>query len=175
MKMKNNKHHNRGFTLLELMVTTAMLAVLTTATMVLVRTSYSAWNRHEHDQEVRQAGIAVLRHIVRHVRQATSVSAISSGSDNSGTLSILTTSGQTLVWDHDAGTNRVLFGITTANQLLATGIEELNFVGLRTDGTTLTTDVGLVHSIRATAKVQLNRPSGTEVVTASCQGWLRAW
>lgn len=175
MKLKNNNQHKRGFTLLELMVTTAMLAVLTTATMVLVRTSYSAWNRHEEDQEVRQGGIAVLRHIVRHVRQATSVSAISSAADNSGSLSVLMTTGQTLVWDHDAGTKRVLFGVTTANQLLATGIEELNFVGLRTDGSTQTSDVGLIHSIRATTEVELNHPAGTEAVTASCQGWLRAW
>lgn len=170
-----NRYPRHGFTLLELMVTTAMLAVLTTATMVLVRTSYSAWNRHEEDQETRQAGIAVLRHIVRHVRQATAVSAISSASDNSGSLSVLTPSGQTLVWDHDSGTKRVLFGVTTADQVLATGIEELNFVGLRTDGTTASTDVGLIHSVKATTEIQLERPNGVEPVAASCQAWLRAW
>jgi prepilin-type N-terminal cleavage/methylation domain-containing protein len=173
--MKNNFPHSRGFTLLELMVTTAMLAVLTTATMVLVSTSYSAWNRHEEVQATRQAGIAVLRHIVRHVRQASSVVAISTAADNSGTLSILTPTGQTLVWDHDAGTKRVLFGVITANQVLATGIEELNFAGIRTDGVTLTTDVGLIHSIRATTEVSLVHPASTEAVTASCQAWLRAW
>src|SRR5262245_50211786 len=131
--MKNNKRQH-GFTLLELMVTTAMLAVLSTATMALVRTTYSAWNRHEEDQVTRQSGIAVLRHIMRHVRQATAVMAISGASDNSGTLSVLTASGQTLVWDHDAATKRVLFGVTTANQVLATGVEKLNIVGYRTDG-----------------------------------------
>jgi hypothetical protein len=112
---------------------------------------------------------------VRHVRQATSVSAISSAADNSGSLSLLTSSGQTYVWDHDAGTKRVLFGITTATQVLATGIEELNFVGIRTDGSTQTTDVGLIHSIRATTEVALDHNSGIEAVTASCQAWLRAW
>lgn len=170
-----NSNRQLGFTLLELMVTTAMLAVLSTATMTLVRTSYSAWNRHEEDQETRQAGIAVLRHIVRHARQATAVMAISSAGDNSGSLSVLTTSGQTLVWDHDAGTKRVLFGVTTANQVLATDIEELNFVGFRTDGTTASTDVGLIHSIRASTEIALNHPAGTEAVTTSCQAWLRAW
>ena len=157
------------------MVTTAMLAALSTATMALVRTSYAAWNRHEEDQETRQAGIAVLRHIVRHVRQATAVTAISTPNDNSGTLSVLTASGQTLVWDHDAATKRVLFGVTTANQVLATGIEELNFVGLRTDGAATTTDVGLIHSVRATTEIALHHTSGTEAVTTSCQAWLRAW
>jgi prepilin-type N-terminal cleavage/methylation domain-containing protein len=172
----NNRHdQQRGFTLLELMVTTAMLAVLTTATMALVRTTYSAWNRHEEDQETRQAGIAVLRHIVRHVRQASAISSISGSSDNSGSLSLLMPTGQILVWDHDAGTKRVLFGVTTASQVLATNIEELNFVGLRNDGLTTTTDVGLIHSIRATTEVALNQSGGPLPVTTSCQAWLRAW
>jgi hypothetical protein len=157
------------------MVTTAMLAILTTSTMVLVRTTYSAWNRHEEDQATRQSGIAVLRHIVRNVRQATSVTAISTAGDNSGTLSVLTPTGQTLIWDHDAATKQVLFGVSTADQVLATGIEKLSFVGIRTDGSTLTTDVGLIHSIQATTEVALSRPSGTEAVTTSCQAWLRAW
>ena len=172
--MKNNDRQN-GFTLLELMVTMAMLAVLSTATMELVRTSYVAWHRHEEDQQTRQAGIAVLRHIGRHVRQAAAVMAISSAADDSGTLSILTPTGETLVWDHDAGTKQVLFGVTTANQVLATDIEKLNFAGFRTDGVTATSDVGLIHSIRATTEVALHRPNGTEAVTTSCQSWLRAW
>jgi prepilin-type N-terminal cleavage/methylation domain-containing protein len=173
--MKNEPHQYRGFTLLELMVTTAMLAVLTTATMALVRSSYAAWNRHEEDQEIRQGGIAVLRHIVRHARQATSVTAISTAADNSGTLSILTPTGQILVWDHDAATKRVLFGVTTASQVLATNIEELSFVGYRTDGITTATDVGHIHTVRVTTEVVLNHPAGAEAVTTSCQSWLRAW
>lgn len=157
------------------MATTAMLAVISTATIGLVRTSYAAWNRHESDHQISRSGVAVLRHIVRHFRQATAVTAISGVADNSGTLSILTASGQTLVWDHDAATKRVMFGVTTANQLLATDIEELNFVGYRTDGITATTDIGLIHSIRATTEVTLDRPSGPQAVTTSCQAWMRAW
>lgn len=161
--------------MLELMVTTAMLAVLSTATMALVRTSYLAWNRHEQDQQTRQAGIAVLRHITRHVRQAIAVTAISTAGDNSGNLSVLTTTGQTLVWDHNPNTKQVLFGVNTANQVLATDIEALNFVGLRNDGTEVSADVGLIHSIRATTTVALDRPVDPETVTTSCQAWLRAW
>lgn len=173
--MKNSRKQLRAFTLLELMVTTAMLAVISTATMSLVRTSYAAWNRHEEDQEIRQSGIAVLRHIVRNVRQATAVMAISSAADNSGSLSILSATGQTLVWDHDAATKRVLFGVTTATEVLATDIEELNFVGYRTDGTTPTTDVGLIHAVRAATEVALDHPGGSQAVTTSCEAWLRSW
>jgi prepilin-type N-terminal cleavage/methylation domain-containing protein len=172
--MKNNSRQH-GFTLLELMATTAMLAVLSTATMTLVRTSYSAWNRHEDDQETRQAGIAVLRHIVRHVRQATAVMAVSNANDNEGALAVLMPSGQTLVWKLDGKTKRVLFGVTTADQILATNIEKLNFTGYRTDGITSTTEVGLIHSIGVKTEVALNHSAIYQGVTTSCQSWLRAW
>ncbi len=153
-----------------------MLAALSTALMVLVQSSYAAWSRHEADHETRQAGIAVLRHIVRQARQATSVVAISGPTDNSGSLSLLTASGSTIVWDHNATTNQVLYGVTTATQVLANDIEELTFLGIRTDGVTTSTDVGLIHSIKATTTVTLERPAGaTEDAQASCQAWLRAW
>ena len=83
--MKNNRQTSRrGFTLLELIVSTAMLAALTTSCMVIVRTSYTAWNRHEDDHTQRQAGLDVLKHIVRKTRQIKAVTAISSASDISG-------------------------------------------------------------------------------------------
>ena len=174
--MKNNRtRHRAAFTLLELTVTTGMLALIATSSMVLVRTSYTAWNRHEDDHAQRQAGLAVLRHITRQARQARSVVAISAATDNSGTLSLLTTDGQLQVWDHDAVTKEVRFGIDTATDVLATGIEELTFVGLKVNGWEQTMQPGWIHSVQATTKVNLTRPSGTDVVTSSCQAWIRAW
>lgn len=159
------------------MVTTAMLAGITTACMVLVRVSYTAWQVHEQEQTARQAGIAVLRHIVRHTRQAIGVSAISIASDKSGTMSLTTASGSTLVWDHDAANKRVLYGVNTATQVLAEGIETLSFVGLRADGVTATTEVGLIQCISAKTSVVVDRQGTTpdETVAASCQAWLRSW
>ena len=156
-------------------MTTAMLALITTSSMVLVRTSYTAWNRHEDDHAQRQAGLAVLRHITRQARQAKAVFAISAPTDNSGTLSLLTTDGQLQVWDHDAVTKEVRFGINTATDVLATGIEELTFVGIKVSGWEQTTEPGWIHSVDSTTKVNLTRPSGTDVVTSSCRAWLRAW
>jgi len=172
---KNRKTSRGGFSLLELIVTTAMLATLTTSCMVIVRTSYTAWNRHEDDHATLQGGQAVLRHIVRQVRQARAVMAISLDTDNSGTLSLLDANGNVLVWEHDAGTKQVLFGITTATNVLATGIEELNFVGKTLNGSDNNTDPGLIHSVQCTTKVNITRPVGIESVTTSNQAWLRAW
>lgn len=176
MKMKNRQPGKRvGFTLLELMVATAMLATLSVACMTLVRTSYTAWLRHETDHESRQQGIAVLRHIVRQVRQAQSVVAISDPSETSGNLALLMKSGDIYVWQHNASTKQVLFGVDTANDLLATGVDQLSFLGIRADGYSTTTDPSLVHSVIATTKVNVVRPGGNETVTTTCQGWLRSW
>ena len=165
----------RGFSLLELITATAMLAVLTSASMVIVRTSYTAWSRHEDDHAQRQAGISVLKHIVRRSRQCRAVADISLPSDNSGSLTLLDTNGNLLVWEHDAGSKEVRYGITTATNVLATGIETLTFVGLKVDGITPTTEVGLIHSVDCTTTVNLARPAGTDTVTASSQAWIRSW
>ena len=126
--------------------------------MVMVRTSYKAWNRHEDDHGQRQSGLAVLKHIVRQTRQAKAAVAISLATDNSGSLSLLYTYGNLLVWTHDAGNKEVLFGVTTATNVLATGIEQLNFVGFKVDGVTPTTDPGLIHSVQCTTQVNLTKP-----------------
>ena len=160
---------------MELTVTTAILALVATASMALVRTSYTAWNRHDDDQSQRQEAAAVLRHICRYARQSRGVMAISSAADNSGTLSLLMPDGQTYVWDHDGGTKEVRFGIGSASSLLASGIEELNFRGIKVDGATQTTEVGMIHSILCTVKFNLTRPTGNALITVSSHAWLRSW
>ena len=69
----------------------------------------------------------------------------------------------------------MLYGTTSANNLLATGITELTFVGLKANGSTPTTQTDLIHAIRCTMKYTLTRPSGTTTETISCTAWLRAW
>ncbi len=174
--MKNNRNtKRRGFTLLELIVSTAMLAALTTSCMVIVQTSYTAWQRHEDDHSQRQSGLAVLQHIARQVRQAKAVMAISAANDYSGSLSLLAADGTVLVWDHIGPTNEVYFGIGTATEVLATGIEKLKFVGLKVDGATETIEPGLIHTVECTAEVNVTHPAGTEAVVTSIRAWLRAW
>jgi len=171
----SNQERRTGFTLLELIVSTAMLAMLATACMMLVRTSYTAWNRHEDDHAQRQGGLLVLQHIARQTRQSRAIMAITAASDNSGSLSVLTTDGRLLVWEHNAATKEVLYGEDTATSVLATSIEELTFVGIKVNGIEPTTETGLIHLVECTTKVNLTRPTGIKAVTASCRAWLRAW
>jgi len=178
--MKKSNYQNQrtargGFSLMELIVTTAMLATLSASCMVIVRTSYTAWNRHEDDLAQRQQGLVVLQHIIRHTRQAASVIAISPSTETSGSISMLDAAGNILVWQHNAGTKEVRFGITTATNVLATNIEELGFVAFKADGTTPTTDPGLIHVVQCTTKINITRPAGTETIATSNRAWLRAW
>jgi prepilin-type N-terminal cleavage/methylation domain-containing protein len=175
MKMKSNRQHRLGFSLLELAVTTAILAMVATSSMTLVRTAYTAWHRHDDDQTQRQQAAAVLRHVCRHVRQAKAVMAVSAATDTSGTMSLLMPSGGVIVWEHNNSTREVDFGVGTASELLVHGIDELTFQATKVDGATVATDIGLIHSILCTVKFTLPRPSGSKVVTISSRAFIRSW
>ena len=169
---KHSHHRRTGFSLLELLVTVTIMATLMSSVFVLLRTGRSAWEANDTDQTRLEAAHAVMRHIVRHVRQSEEVTAISSSFDNSGTLSVLMPSGEIYVWDHAAGL--VSFGINSADDLLGENITELNFIGYEADGTTTTTTVADIQSILATVTVTLPRNTGaTQIV--QCWIWKRSW
>jgi len=174
MHPTRNKHR-RGFTLVEAVAATAIMATLTTASFTLVRTANNAWLRHRNDSGQRREAVVALQHIMRMVRQATRVTAISTAVDASGGLTLLMPAGTTAIWDHDAGTNQILYGTTSANSLLAAGITELTLLGLKADGATATTQTDLIHAIRCTIKYVVTRPAGPVTETLSCEAWLRAW
>jgi prepilin-type N-terminal cleavage/methylation domain-containing protein len=171
----NRTNPRAGFTLVEMMAATAMMAVLTTSSFALIRTANDAWRRHRDDSQQRRDAIAALQHVIRRLRQATEVSVISPAGDWSGYMTLLMADGTTAMWDHDGATNQVLYGTTLANNLLAEGVTGINFLGLSANGSTATTDPTKIHSVRVTVTYALNRPGGSTNETVSCVAWLRAW
>lgn len=172
---QTNRSVRAAFTLVEVIAATAIMAVLTTSSFAIVRTAHSAWLRHRSDSEQRREAVAALQHIVRRVRQATAVAAVSTPSDVSGSLTVLMPDGTSAIWDHDAPTNRVNFGTVTANSLLAQGITEMNCIALSANGTSQATTPDLAHSVRCTLKYALSRPTGSVTETVTGLAWLRAW
>jgi prepilin-type N-terminal cleavage/methylation domain-containing protein len=172
---RTRRTSRRGFTLIEAIAATAIMATLTTASFTLVRTANTAWLRHRNDSGQRREAVVAMQHIMRNVRQASRVTAISTAADTSGAVSLLTPAGVVAQWDHNSGTNQVLYGTASPTNLLATGITELTFVGLKADGATATTQTDLIHAIRSTIKYTIARPTGTATETLSATGWLRAW
>jgi prepilin-type N-terminal cleavage/methylation domain-containing protein len=173
--MSRTDRRQSGFTLVEVMAATAIMAVLTTASFTLIRTANDAWRRHRDDSMQRGQAVAALQHLVRRVRQATQVTAISTAADNSGFLTLQMADGTSAMWDHNSGTSQVLYGTATPNNLVAEGIAQMNFVALTANGLAMTTDPTKIHAVRCTAWYTLSRPSGPLTETVSCLAWLRAW
>jgi len=163
-----------GMTLLELLLATAMMTTVLTAVAVLLRGAHASWTAQQQDTEQLMALHATVRHIVRHTRQATAVTALSAADEAAGTLSVEMPGGETYVWSRSSGTNQVLFGIGTADQLLAENITALNFTGYKADAVTETTDPGEIHGVECRAQISLPRDAGGQRSVA-CWVWLRSW
>jgi type II secretory pathway pseudopilin PulG len=160
--------------LLELVIATTLLAVVMTSVSVVLRTGRQAWEAHEASYARVEAAQATLRHIVREVRQADDVVALSAADDNSGSLSLEMRNGDIKVWDHDAGTNSVNYGIGAANSLLAPDITGLRFTGFETNGTTTTTLPEDVQALRVEVTIPLPAGAGGSGVFSSW-AWVRSW
>ena len=151
-----------------------MLATVATAVSVVVRGAHAAWEAQENDYHRLEAAHAVVLHVVRGIRQATAVTAVTDPSEVAGSLSLLMPTGDTHVWDRDSGTDEVNFGVSAASDLLAEGITALTFTAYEADGVTPTTTVDDVHSIKCQVTVQLTQGGGT-ARSVSCWAWLRSW
>jgi type II secretory pathway pseudopilin PulG len=164
----------RGMTLLELVIASSMLAMVLTTIGVVMRTGRQAWEAHSADYTRIEAAHATVRHVVRRLRQAKAVSAITPSTDNSGTLSVQMQDGSIEVWDHDGGTNVINYGVTTASNLLSPNITGLRFTGYQANGTTTTTTASLIKAVRIEVSVLLPVDTGGARVVSSW-AWLRSW
>ena len=167
-------HARCGFSLLELVVSCAMLGTLMVAVGGVLRTSRQAWEGHEGDFVRLQSLHSLVRHIVRNVRQADSVTEISLASDTSGRLGLQLADASIVVWDHDSATSKVSFGVTTPSSFLAENTTTLKFTGYKADGVTATTTPSLVQSILIEATTTLPRETSA-TKTISSWAWVRSW
>jgi type II secretory pathway pseudopilin PulG len=177
MKPKGSNSIRRaraGMTLLELVIASAMMATLLTAVTLVLRSGRQSWEAHEADYTRLEGLHATLRHMVRQVRQADAVTAISAASDNSGALTLLMPDGTKMAWDHDGVTNTMKCGVTTADQLLASNITALNIVGYKPDGVTATVVPSEIQNLKISVSVQLPRDTNA-TRTYSSWAWIRSW
>ena len=164
----------RGLSLLEMIIATAMMSMMMTSVVVIVRSGYSIWNAQEQDIDIANNANSVLRHVVRELRQAEAVTAISAPASTSGSLSVLSASGATKTWSHNSGLAQVSFNNGATTQLLAPTINQLNFIGFEADGTTQTTVASDIHAVKCTVTVTLTKGGG-QTRTVSCRTWIRSW
>lgn len=174
MKHRLEARQRRGFSLLEMVFATSMLATLMVAVVVLVRGGYAAWDSYERDLEVTGNGHGTLRHMLRNLRQADAVTSISESTDNSGALSVLMADGSTYSWSHDDSVDLVYFNNGGGDSLLAAKIDQLTFIGYEADGTTTTTTPENIQLVECRLQITLPHGAGTPLTLAT-RCWLRSW
>jgi prepilin-type N-terminal cleavage/methylation domain-containing protein len=164
----------RGFSLMEMMAATAVMAVIMTSAIVVIRSGYAVWTAYEQDVDIAENAYGVLRHFIRQMRQATAVTAISAASDTTGDLSFTTAGGVTQSWSLNGGTSQVAFNNGTTSNTLAKWINQLVFVGYQADGVTATTVVDDIQVVKCTVQVTMTQ-GGTSTRTVSAKAWIRSW
>ena len=172
MTMRIRRNTNRGVSLLELTVSTAIVAIIITAATGAIRTSQGIWYEYDEDAAKLQSAHATALNLARELRQCVSVSAISGPSDTAGTITAVRSDSQVIVWALVSG--EALFGINTADNLLADGLTSLTFTGYEADGSTTTTVPADIRSVEFVVTTVLDRPvNPTKNIRARV--WLRAW
>ena len=151
-----------------------MLAMLMTSISIVMRAGRDSWNAHEGDAIRIEAAHSVLRHVVRQIRAADAVTEVTAATDNSGRLGLRMQNGDIYIWDHDDTNNRVDFGITTPDNLLAPEITGLRFRGLEADGVTAAASAADVQCLQIEVTIELPREmNGQRIVTS--WAWVRSW
>lgn len=166
----------RGITLLELVITSSMLAVIGTSLSLVLRTSRSAWETNDSATAAQQQSHAVALHFVRNAREAYKVIAITGTS-----VTLETRAGEQLTWSHqvagpDGRSNVVMvrFSSMGTQYPLAYNIRNLTFAGYKADGVTPAATASDVRLIQVDATVE-QTGSAQLLQTASSRVWIRAW
>ncbi len=149
-----------------------MMAALMTSGVVLLRTTQSVWEAHQEDHVRLEAAQKLVRHLVRRIRQADSVVAITDANNLSGSVTLLMPDGNNYIWSHSVGAVR--YGVGTASSYLARDIDALWFVAYKADGTTPTTDPTAIQSIACFTTITLPHGAG-QTRTISGRAWRRTW
>ncbi len=166
-----NSNDRQGASMIELLCSLAVGATLMIATITVLRSTHTAWKAHENELSPAFNQSAVHRHIVQHVRQAGSVSAISNPTNNSGNLTIQKPDGTTYTWSLSGGSvNCSVNG--GGSEPIADEISSLSFTGFEANPSNSTTTVDDIQSVRCF--VGVNQPLGGNRTTSS-YSWLRAW
>ena len=164
----------RGYSLWEVVIASTLLTTVVTAVSVVARTGRQAWEAEDGDVKKLEAAHAAVRHLIRNIRQATDITAVSADGVSPGTLSLTLPSGSTVAYAYD-GTNSVInYGVTTASSILADNITSLKFYSYKADGTTSTATATSVQLMKIVVGVSLTKDTNA-ARTVTGWVWVRAW
>lgn len=161
----------RGMTLLETTMAFSLAAMLLTPVLGLLHTSRQVWEVTDSDASRVQTLHATLRNVSEQLRSAKVITAVETLPGKSARLSFVNSSGQVRGWLHDSRLKQVVFLQPGSTDLLAEGIEEVQFETYSAAGVP-TVHPPDVRQIRCRMTVQL-QGKNNERRTAECWTWLR--
>lgn len=168
--------HRCGITLLELVISSSMLAVLATSLGLVLRTSRTAWESGDSHYAAQQHAQSVVLHFVRQARETRGVASI-----GSSRIQLELRDGGTMEWSLQpvgptghSGTIMVKYSSPAQEIPLAYGVSNLSFSGFEADGATPTSQVTKIRLVEVRATINV-ADSSIAQQTFSSRVWIRAW
>jgi len=149
----NKTAAKHGFTLIELIIVTAMIAVIGMATVGIVRNSYDDWKLDSSRSTLLQDGQAVVDQMARILRQAKAFYTVSDSSDQAGYVTFKSTDGITEEFRLNTGTDELEYGQPGNLSALTGAVTSLVFTIYDIDGNVLAdpVQIGSVQSVQISA------------------------
>lgn len=117
----------RAFTLVELILTVSMVAVIGTATIGIVRSSHEDWQLTSSRSAVLQDGRAAVVRMIRELRQTKGIRSVSAPGDDAGSITFESIDGQENEFRLNTETDEIEFGLVGSLSGLIGAVSRLVF------------------------------------------------
>jgi prepilin-type N-terminal cleavage/methylation domain-containing protein len=149
----NKTAAKHGFTLIELIIVTAMIAVIGLATIGIVRNSYDDWKLDSSRSALLQDGQAAVDQMARILRQAKGFYTVSDSTDQAGYITFKSIDGIIEEFRLNTGTDELEYGQPGNLSALTGAVTSLVFTCYDIDGNVLAdpVQIGSVQSVQISA------------------------
>jgi len=143
-------HTQKGISILEILLVVAILSLIVVAISPLFGSIVRSWQIGERQTELYNRARVGMDRMVKAIRQAQSVSSITSASDTDGQLVLTDTDDETFGFRRNSSDNELEYdlpGTPTSWSTLVDSVGSLSFTAYEANGTTTTTTVSDIKSI----------------------------
>ncbi len=147
-ELKKHVKCYRAFTLIEVILATVMVAIVSTAMVGMIYSNYNSWKFGSGRSTLLQDGRAVLEQMTRVLRQAKNFTSVTSPTDQAGQITFTDVDGVTQQFRRNASTSEIEYGEPGDLSALAGYVSGLVFTCYDADANSLAAPVN-ARKIRA--------------------------
>jgi type II secretory pathway pseudopilin PulG len=150
MQKEAEKYINRckAFTLVEVILATAMVAIVAAALVGMIYSNYNNWKLGSGRSTLLQDGRAVLEQMTRILRQAKNFTSVTSPTDQAGQITFTDIAGTTQQFRRNASTSEIEYGQPASLSALIGSVSSLVFTCYDADANSIAAPVN-ARKIRA--------------------------